>query len=182
MPEGRFVSKTISQNEQLAGVSLVADYLFGRCIPHLDRDGRMPGHPELVKSIACPMRKEIQSGVIPDLLRSLGGAGLLKWYEVEGKQILEFPGFRRHQKGMRVDREAESRYPPSDSGGARDLLRTYSGPTTDKVGVSRSISEVEVEEETDPPPQTGAGAPSPVEPIGHSTASPVLRVRPGCGR
>jgi hypothetical protein len=147
------LSKSIAHSEQLAAVSLDADYLFARCIPHLDREGRMPGHPNLVKSVACPLRPEITAGVIPDLLRQLAGAGLVRWYEVDGKHVLEFPGFHNHQKGGRFDREAESRYPAYDSPGAVDLLRTNSGPTPAEVRVSRSEGEVkvEVEVEVNPP-------------------------------
>ena len=147
------LSKSIADNEQLGSVSLEADYLFARCIPHLDREGRMSGNPALVKSKACPLRPEIDSGSIPDLLRQLSGAGLVRWYETDGKQVLEFPGFKNHQKGFKFDREAESRFPAADSPGAidlsgasPDLLRTYSGPTPDQVPLSRSEVEVEVKE------------------------------------
>lgn len=140
MPEGRFISKTIAHSEQLGAVPLEADYLFTRCIPHLDRDGRMPGNPALVKSIACPLRPEIEAGSIPDLLRTLVGAGLVKWYEADGRQVLEFPGFGRHQKGMKYDREAPSRFPAYRSPASPDPIRTRSGPDPDEV----RLSEVEV--------------------------------------
>lgn len=154
MPDGRMLSKSIADNEELGGVSLEADYLFARCIPHLDREGRMTGNPALVKAKACPLRREIDSGSVPDLLRQLAGAGLVRWYEADGKQVLEFPGFKNHQKGFKFDREAESRYAGPDSPGAIDLscatpdeVRTNSGPDPDKVRPSRSLSEVEVEVE-----------------------------------
>jgi hypothetical protein len=107
------LSRSIAQNEQLAHVSLEADYLFARCIPHLDCEGRMPGHPTLVKSIVCPLRDEITPQRVPDLLRSLVAQGLVRWYEAGGKQVLEFPGFKAHQTGMKLDREAASTLPPS---------------------------------------------------------------------
>ena len=74
MPEGRFISKTIAHSEDLAGVSFHADYLFTRCIPHLDREGRMNGNAELVKAIAVPLRKEITAETIPALLAELADA------------------------------------------------------------------------------------------------------------
>ena len=160
MAEGRFLSRSIAHSEQLANVPLEADYLFTRCIPHLDRDGRMPGHPDLVKAITCPLRPEITSGLIPDLVRSLSSVGLLRWYQVGDKQILEFPGFRSHQRGLKYEREAESRYPPSDCESGVDLVRTNSGPAPDQVPLklsevkgskSRSRSKV-------PGPNNGPGA------------------------
>lgn len=164
MPDGRFLAKSISHNQELASVSIEAALLFTWCIPHLDREGRMPGHPALVKSIACPMRPEITVESVPELLRSLGGRGLIRWYEVDGKQVLEFPGFKNHQRGARLDREAASRLPSSTCKGARDLLRTGSGPTPEEVGVSevkRSEVEVKRSEVKTPPPAAAAIAPTP---------------------
>lgn len=151
MPEGRMVSKSISHNVQLARVSLEADYLFGRCIPHLDREGRMVGFPALVKATACPLRPEITVEAIPELLQSLSDQGLVRWYEVDGKQVLEFPGFRAHNRGMKLDREAPSRLPAYPSNNGADLLRTNSGPSPDLVRLSRREvkEEVEVEEEVE---------------------------------
>lgn len=146
MPDGRFVSKQIAQSEQLGAVPLAADYLFTRCIPHLDREGRITGNPILLKAIVCPLQDEIQSGSIPDLLRTLGGQGLILWYEAEGKQVVEFPQFTKHQKGAKFEREAASRFPAFNSETATDLVRTSSGPSPDLVPRARG-SEVEVEVE-----------------------------------
>lgn len=145
MADGRFLSRSISLNQQLARVSFEADYLFARCIPHLDVEGRMPGHPSLVKSIACPLRDEIREADIPRLLYELAsakvdGEGLVRWYESSGVQVLEFPGFHRQQKGLRKNREAPSKLPAFsrhatdlaqayESELVTDTLRTYSGVT-----------------------------------------------------
>lgn len=150
MPDGRMLSKSIAHSTQLASVSLMADYLFARCIPHLDKEGRMPGHPNLVKSIACPLRPEVTVDGIADLLSELGGVGLVRWYKVDGREVVEFPGFANHQKGARFDREAPSRL-PAFSTRATDLLRIKSGPTPDQVPLSEvklseaKLREVEVE-------------------------------------
>lgn len=149
MPEGRMLSKSISHSEQLAEVSIEADYLFARCIPHLDREGRMTGHPALIKATACPLRAEITAELIPDLLRMLSGAGLVRWYEADGKQVLQFPGFKNHQRGTKFDREAASRFPEPPSEPTPDEVRTNSGPSAAEVRVSRS--EVEGEVEVNPP-------------------------------
>jgi len=111
MPDGRFLSKSISTSEQLGDVSLAADFLFGRCIPHLDRDGRMSGNPTLIKATICPLRPDITEEMIPRLLDELQAVGLLRWYTVDGKQVVEMPSFRKHQRGMKYEREAPSRFP-----------------------------------------------------------------------
>lgn len=157
MADGRFVSKSIAQSEQLGRVSLEADYLFGRCIPHLDREGRMTGNPELVRSMVCPLRRELDEARIGDLLAELVRAGLVAWYELEGRQSLSFPGFHRHQRGLRKGREAASRLPGPNDKGVNQIpvdRRTGSGPTPEDSGLtppkgselkgSRSRSEVKV--------------------------------------
>lgn len=151
---GRMVSRSIAMNEQLGEVSLLADFLFRACIPFLDATGRMTGNPALIKSQVVPLREEFNSGVIPELLRELAnsvdhaGIPLVFWYEINGAKVLEFPGFAHHQTGLRVDREAPSKYPHrngmekllSDSGLTPELVRQ-------KSGVGPAQEEVEVEEE-----------------------------------
>lgn len=145
MPDGRFLSKSVAHNEQLASVPLIADYLFVRCIPHLDCAGRLTGLPALIKAQVCPLRDEITPEMIPDLIRSLGEAGLIRWYEADGKKVLEFPGFKNHQKGMKLDREAASRFPSFNSRTSQDLLRPNAGPSADKLPLSEvKLSEDEV--------------------------------------
>lgn len=129
MADGRFVSKSIAQSEQLGRVSLEADYLFGRCIPHLDREGRMIGNPELVRSLVCPLRAELTAERIRELLGELVREELVIWYEAAGRQCLFFPGFARHQRGMRKKREAPSRFPPPGGKDAQPLLIKEAGPS-----------------------------------------------------
>jgi len=165
MPDGRFLSKTIAHDFELNTVSIEADYLFTRCIPHLDREGRMPGHPSQVKGITCPMRAELSEMVIDQALEELARAGLVVWYEVEGRPYLEFPGFTPHQKGMRKDREAESRIPSPKVHAAQRIttvLRRDSGPTPEQVGSTPDLlrpsevksSQVKLREEGYQPPAT----------------------------
>lgn len=115
MPEGRFLSKSIATSEQVASVSLLADYLFTRMIPHLDCEGRMPGSPRTVRGIVCPLRDDVSVKQVAGALLELHTAGLLVWYVVDGAQYVEFPKFRDHQRGARFDREGASRIPPAPS-------------------------------------------------------------------
>ncbi len=154
MPEGRFVSRSISTSEQLGDVSLEADFLFGRCIPHLDVDGRITGNPKGLKAIVCPLRDELSHQKITHLLKELAEAGLVIWYEVRGSRYLEFPNFGRHQKGMHRDREAASKIPSStsenvslvfsQSAKSADEVRTNSG--LDQNLVPPKLSEVKLSE------------------------------------
>ena len=130
MAKGRFLSKTIATSRQLDGLSWRAELLFYRCIPHLDRDGRMDGDPVLVKSIVAPRNSKLPATAIPRLIHELALAELVVVYEVEGVAVLAFPKFREHQTGMKYEREAPSRLPPKSgdiSGLTPDQGRTSSG-------------------------------------------------------
>jgi hypothetical protein len=175
MANGRFVSKSISSNEQLSIVSLEADFFFQRCLPHLDVEGRITGNPQLLKGAVFPLREQITAENIPALIEELGrstdadGRSLVVWYEVGAQRVLLFPRFMRHQTGLNKKREAPSRLPgadiatrvlvgsagpapaerAADAAEQTEELRTYSGPTPDEVRpkLSVSVSEVEVQEQ-----------------------------------
>lgn len=122
------ISKSIATSEQVASVSLIADYLFTRMIPHLDSEGRMPGSPRTVKGIVCPLREDITAAQIETALAELHKVGLIVWYAVEGKQYVEFPKFRDHQRGARFAREGVSRLPASSREDAV-MVPDHSGST-----------------------------------------------------
>lgn len=169
MAQGRFLSQSVAESQQLARLSPWAEILFYRCIPHLDREGRITGDPRLLKARVAPIRDDLTLEMIPGLLAELHEAGLVVRYEAADVVAVWFPTFPKHQKGMRKDREAPSRLPEPpkitpdkvrrNSGRGRraprtsstsqsetaDLLRTYSGPTPDLVGVKGSQGKVEVE-------------------------------------
>lgn len=123
MARGRFLSKKIAVSEQLGSVSLLADHLFTKCLPHLDREGRITASPAGLKALAVPLRPEITVENIPNLLAELAaahgpeGEPLLHLYDSRGRPAAYFPGFARSQQGLRMDREAPSQFtePPAYS-------------------------------------------------------------------
>lgn len=111
MPRGRFLSKDVAMDLELNGVSVLAHLLFLHLIPHLDVDGRMIGEPDQVKTVAVPLRKELDVATLEACLVELHESGLVLWYEVRGHRFLSFSAFEKHQKGIRRDREAPSQVP-----------------------------------------------------------------------
>ena len=111
MARGRFLSKEIVDDTDLADVSLKAYALFLSAIPHLDVEGRLKGNPRQVKRIVMGMRDDYDVDGISQLLRELHEAGLVIWYEVDDKQYLYFPAFKKHQVNLRPEREARSTIP-----------------------------------------------------------------------
>lgn len=157
MPDGRFISKSITYSEQVASVSFEADYLFGRMIIFSDREGRVTGSPLAIKGMCCALRTEMTPEVIERCLGELADRKLIVWYRVEGAQYASFPNFAKHQRGARLDREAESRIPAPDGPGV-ELVRTNSGATPAKVRVSKEKrSKVKRREEAPATPAGDAG-------------------------
>ena len=111
MARGRFLSKEIVDDTDLADVSLKAYALFLSAIPHLDVKGRLKGNPRQVKRIVMGMRADYDVEGIAELLKELHDAKLVIWYEVDNKQYLYFPAFKKHQPGLRPEREAASTIP-----------------------------------------------------------------------
>lgn len=148
MARGRMISKSIAVCGQLKGVSLEADFLFGRIIPHLDRDGRTYADPDVIKATACPLRRELSVEVVARCITELAVAELISLYEVDGAQYLWCPGFAAHQGGFHYAREAASRIPPPNAPGVTPpagptRLRTKSGPAPDEVR-AREVKRSEV--------------------------------------
>lgn len=136
MAEGRFISRNIAFSEQLGQISMEADYLFMRMLPHLDCEGRITGSPTSIRARVCPLRKEMNDGMVSLSIAELDQNRLIVWYEVDGMQCIEYPNFEKYQTGLRKNREAPSKIPASASLGAIRLrtILPIQAPVTDNSG------------------------------------------------
>ena len=127
------VSRRVTRSFKVAALkSDTARLFFTWLIPYLDVEGRMEASPGLIKADLFPLLGHITFRVINRLLRELSDAGLIILYECNGKLYLQLCQFIEHQRNLRKDREAPSKYPPPPdiySGPTPDLLRSESGPT-----------------------------------------------------
>lgn len=130
MARGRMVNRTISESKQVADladrVSCAGALFWTWMIPHLDREGRISGNPWVLKGKVCPRIKVVTPGLVEETLAVAQELGLIILYEVDGDLFVEFPKFISNQKGLRVDREAESHYPPPSAGVTPELVRSNS--------------------------------------------------------
>lgn len=114
MAKGRMVNVTIAKDARLNGLSLEAEYVYLKSIPHLDRDGLIEGDPEVLWGKVCPKRRKLierMDAIIQEWVFS----GLVLSYQDRGENVLWFMGFSKNQMGMRYDREARSIFmPPPD--------------------------------------------------------------------
>lgn len=126
MARGRMLNKKISLNPKVAMIANElggdAALFFSWVIPHLDRDGRIGGNPEVMKAQVCPL----VAGVTPELVRSTlalaAKLDLISVYEVDGETFVEYPKFAQNQQGMRYKREAASEV-PENSGVSPEWVR-----------------------------------------------------------
>lgn len=111
MAKGRMVAKSIAYDPAFNALSVEAQLLFLRAIPHLDRDGLCGGEAvALWGHIAprCPALLQQMEGAILEWIE----AGLVERYESDLGPVLWFAGFARNQQGMNYAREGGSIYPP----------------------------------------------------------------------
>lgn len=161
MARGRFLNRSIRHDKRLNGVSIEAEYLFLKCVPHLDRDG-ITSYDTLWADV-MPLRPGMMER-IPALVQELIDAGLVILYDTDEGAALYFTGFGKNQTGLLYKREAPSRFPPppgythgvdgiepiaTKSRSTRDKVATTSDKTLPKVKVKDQVEvEVEVQETT----------------------------------
>lgn len=110
MARGRMISTSIATDKRLNSLSVHAELLYLKTVPHLDRDGLILGDPLLLWGKVCPRRPELM-GEVADIINEWIESELVIAYESEDGTVLYFTGFHKNQIGMRYDREAASTLP-----------------------------------------------------------------------
>lgn len=111
MARGRMLSQTVATDKKLNSLSIEAELLYLKAIPHLDRDGLILGDPTLLWAKVCPRRPELMvktEAIVQELIDS----EIVVAYMDDDEQILFFPGFAKNQANMRYEREPASVFPP----------------------------------------------------------------------
>lgn len=111
MARGRMISCAIATDEDFNNMSVDAQFLFMRAVPHLDRDGLVSGTLNSLWAKIAPL--------LPQYISRMGEI-VNEWVEhdfvvryKDGKRdVLFFKGFCKNQANMRYDREAESIFSP----------------------------------------------------------------------
>lgn len=107
MARGRMVSTTIATDKRLALLSINAEYVYLKTIPHLDRDGLILGDASVLWAKVAPRRPELLPET-ENCIREWIKQDLVLAYETSDGIALYFPGFIKNQVGMRYEREPES--------------------------------------------------------------------------
>lgn len=150
MASGRFLSTSIAEDDRLSKLSLMAEFIYLKTIPHLDRDGMISGKPGLLYSRVCPTREEMFGNLLT-LIDEWVKIGLAVRFDSPEGPVLFFPGFLKNNNLPHYDRERASKFPPPPG-----YYRAESGiypvgvEPPEKRSKSRTISD------TEPPINDGA--------------------------
>lgn len=110
MARGRMLSTKIAEDEDFNRMSVDAQFMFMRTVPHLDRDGIITGNPTLLWAKIAPLLPQYADKVC-DMIAEWVAAGFVLHYTDEKKRsALLFKGFTKNQSGLRYDREARSEF------------------------------------------------------------------------
>lgn len=89
MARGRMLNTTVANDLRLNELSLAAHCAYMMAIPHLDRDGIMPGHPKIVAGKVCPLRPEL-GAQMESIIAEWADAGLVIVYKTSNGPALYF--------------------------------------------------------------------------------------------
>ena len=132
MARGRFVSRSITLSRQVHELRDDTSRLaFTWALTFVDRECRWYADPDVVKSILFPRRHDITVEDMAAMIEDWAQHKLIVLYEVDGERFMWFPKFRKHQAGMRLEREAPSIIPPppANIGVKPELVRQDDGVT-----------------------------------------------------
>ena len=116
MARGRMISKTLGSSRRFKLVEKHAPELaeFARliyvlCVSHADDWGRLEGDAFTVKHRVFPVTERPVSD-FAQALDALHESGLIVWYKVEDRHIIEVTQFSEHQSGLH--KRTASKFPP----------------------------------------------------------------------
>jgi hypothetical protein len=101
MARGRFVSRSISTDEDLWALGHEAVLLFDLMLPHQDRDGRMRANPRTVRATVAPLSDWSADDVERILLNIATLRGVQYYEDRQGRRYVQFDNFYKHQAGFK---------------------------------------------------------------------------------
>lgn len=110
MASGRFLSVSIAEDDKLSRLSMTAELIYLKAIPHLDRDGMITGKPGLLYSKVCPTREEL-FGATQEIMDEWVDVGLVIRFTTPEGPVLFFLGFAKNNNLPHYERERPSRFP-----------------------------------------------------------------------
>lgn len=97
MARKRMISPGFWTDEKLGACSRDERLLFMGLISNADDEGRLPGHPAMIKAMVFPYDEDIRFADIGRWLQNLAAKGFIKVYKVGEQQYIWVKNFRKHQ-------------------------------------------------------------------------------------
>lgn len=142
MARGRFVSNDVITDKEVNDLSSDTcrlAYIF--LITIADREGRVAGDPAYLKSLLFPRRYDISPDTVMEFILEWVRAGFVIWYECSnGEKALRLVNFEKHQKGLRKEREATSRFDDPTNCKIIDVGKPESGNDVKKENKKNNIN------------------------------------------
>lgn len=153
------VNASISDDEAFNEMSIDAQFMFMRTLPHLDRDGLITGNTALLWSKVAPLLPNYSTKMATIIQEWISNGFVIRYQD--GKQkVLFFVNFRKNQTGMRYEKEAPSQFAPppnhkrtrsgivpTDDGGAPTAQKTTVELSTELVRTNSVVSRCELEDQ-----------------------------------
>lgn len=129
-------------DEKLSECSLSAHLLFMGLISFADDDGRMEYQPARIRMQIFPCGR-VAHGELIECIRELSERSVIRLYTVDGKDYLDIPNFRKHQK---INRPTQSKLPGFSGKLSENSVSAHGGKGKERKGSIRDY--VPVDEST----------------------------------
>ncbi|GAB7057383.1 hypothetical protein JCM16163A_41320 [Paenibacillus sp. YK5] len=131
MARKRMIDPSFWIDEKLGTVQPIVRLLFMGLISQADDEGRLNGHPSLIKSLIFPYDHEIQLYEVEEWLNLLAAEErkLIQRYEVDHQKYIMITNFKKHQT---INKPQKSKLPPpnDDYGSTTVVVPEREGMTT----------------------------------------------------
>lgn len=108
----RIIKDSIRTSDTINSLGWFEECLFYRLIVSCDDYGRFDGRTAIIKGTCFPLKDSVTVKSLDDALSKLVTAGLVSYYEVDGKPYLSLPTWEHHQNV----RAHKSKYPSPEEG------------------------------------------------------------------
>lgn len=109
MARKRMIDPSIWSDEKLGLLTPLHRLLFIGLFSNADDEGRLPGHPNYIKSLIFPYDNDITPQYVETMLNDLNSKGLILTYMVNGQRYIQVVNFLKYQK---INRPTPSKIPP----------------------------------------------------------------------
>lgn len=144
MARKRMIDPSFWEDEKLGSCEPIARLLFMGLISQADDEGRLKGHPSLLRSAIFPYDYDITNEIMEVWLNTLSGHRLIIRYEIDSQRYILIKNFKKHQT---INKPQKSKLPdiPEDYGNTTVVVtEECSNSHVQKKLKEEKLKEVEV--------------------------------------